>query len=97
MTQAELRAMGQEVMSPMEAIRAKCLDCCVGSAHEVRCCVAAACPSWPFRTGKNPWRAPASEAQREHARSMAAKRAQISAEQHSGSAPSDEAPAPVLG
>src|SRR6516225_292148 len=56
MTQAELRAIGHEVMSPMEAIRAKCLDCCAGSAHEIRCCVAIACPSWPFRTRRNPWR-----------------------------------------
>jgi hypothetical protein len=47
MAQRELRAMGHEPMSPMEAIRAKCLDCCAGSLHEVRCCVAMACPSWP--------------------------------------------------
>jgi hypothetical protein len=65
MTQAELRVMGHEAMSPMEAIRAKCLDCCAGNAHEVRHCVAIACPSWPFRTGKNPWRAPISEERRE--------------------------------
>jgi len=95
MTRAELEAMGHEAMSPMEAIRAKCLDCCAGSAHDVRCCTAMACPSWPFRLGKNPWRAPASEAQREHARSMGAKRAQISVEQHSGNASSDEVSAPV--
>jgi len=73
MMREELEAMGHEPMSPMEAIRAKCLDCCAGSAHEVRCCVAMACPSWPFRTGKNPWRAPASEAQREASRRNAAK------------------------
>src|SRR5215469_9427509 len=73
MMRKELEAMGHEPMSPMEAIRAKCLDCCAGSAHEVRCCVAMACPSWPFRTGKNPWRAPASEAQREASRRNAAK------------------------
>ena len=73
MMREELEAMGHEPMSPMEAIRAKCLDCCAGSAYEVRCCVAMACPSWPFRTGKNPWRAPASEAQREASRRNAAK------------------------
>jgi len=61
----EIRAIGHEPSSPMEAIRAKCLDCCAGSAHEVRLCVAMACPSWPFRTGKNPWRAPISEERRE--------------------------------
>src|SRR5215467_15439755 len=73
MMREELEAMGHEPMSPMEAIRAKCLDCCAGSAYEVRCGVAMACPSWPFRTGKNPWRAPASEAQREASRRNAAK------------------------
>jgi len=65
MAQRELRAMGHEPMSPMEAIRAKCLDCCAGSLHEVRCCVTMACPSWPFRMGKNPWRAPLLEERRE--------------------------------
>lgn len=64
MTTAELMAMGHEQLSPMAAIRAKCLDCCAGSVHEVRLCVAMTCPSWPFRTGKNPWRAPMSEEQR---------------------------------
>jgi hypothetical protein len=63
LTQDELKALGHEAMSPMEAIRARCLDCCAGSSDEVRKCVAIACPSWPFRTGKNPWRAPPSEAQ----------------------------------
>jgi hypothetical protein len=66
MTADEIGALGHEPTGPLQAIRAKCLDCCAGSAHEVRCCVAVACPSWPFRTGKNPWRAPPSEAQRSH-------------------------------
>jgi len=78
MTRAELEAMGHEAMSPMEAIRAKCLDC-AGSAHEVRCCVAMACPSSPFRTNKNPWRAPPTEAQIE-ARRRAALRLRGSAD-----------------
>jgi hypothetical protein len=65
MTQDELRAMGHEPMSPMEAIRAHCLDCCGGSSDEVKKCMALRCPSWPFRTGKNPWRAPISEERRE--------------------------------
>ena len=63
MDRAEFEAMGHEPMSPMQAIRARCLDCCAGSPHEVRLCPATSCPSWPFRTGKNPWRAPATEAQ----------------------------------
>jgi hypothetical protein len=64
MSQDELKAMGHEPMSPMEAIRLKCLDCCAGSAHEVRCCVAVTCPLWAFRLSRNPWRAPISEARR---------------------------------
>jgi hypothetical protein len=38
MTAAELEAMGHQRLSPMEAIRAKCLDCCAGSSTEVRRC-----------------------------------------------------------
>ena len=74
MSPAELTTMGHEQLSPMQAIRARCLDCCGGSPHEVRYCAAVTCPSWPFRTGKNPWRAPPSETQRENARRMAASR-----------------------
>src|SRR5437868_3349382 len=40
MTAAELEALGHVAMSPLRAIRAKCLDCCAGSAHEVGLCVA---------------------------------------------------------
>ena len=43
--------------NPLKALRARCLDCCCGSATEVRKCVAIDCPSWPFRLGKNPFRA----------------------------------------
>jgi CRISPR-associated endonuclease/helicase Cas3 len=34
------------------------------SSDEVRKCTAVGCPSWPFRIGANPWRAPLSEAER---------------------------------
>jgi hypothetical protein len=74
MSQDELRAMDDEPMSPMQAIRAKCLDCCAGSSDEVRKCVAMTCPSWPFRTGKNPWRSPISEERRESLRERFARR-----------------------
>jgi hypothetical protein len=73
MTPAELAAIGHEQMSPMAAIRAKCLDCCAGSPHEVRLCVVITCANWPFLTGKNSWRVPPLEAQREAARRSAAK------------------------
>jgi hypothetical protein len=42
--------------NPLKALRARCLDCCVGDASEVRKCVAIDCPSWAFRMGKNPFR-----------------------------------------
>jgi hypothetical protein len=97
MTPDALRAMGHMPMSPMEAIRVKCLDCCGGSADEVRKCVAMTCANWPFRTGKNPWRAPASEAQREAARRMAARMHQKSSGPGRMPVFSDEPPAGVLG
>jgi hypothetical protein len=78
MQAAELRAIGHEPLSPMAVIRAKCLDCCAGSSEEVRKCVALSCPSWPYRTGKNPMRAPPSEAQLARARSLARTRAERS-------------------
>ena len=43
-------------MTPMKAIRAKCLDCCCGSFHEVRLCTAEKCPLYPYRFGKRPKR-----------------------------------------
>lgn len=44
-------------MTPVRAIRAKCLDCCAGSAHEVKLCPSSSCSLYPFRLGKNPNRA----------------------------------------
>ena len=41
-------------MTPVRAIRAKCLDCCAGSAHEVKLCTCPSCSLYPFRLGKNP-------------------------------------------
>ena len=35
MTEAEFAELGQQRMSPMEVIRAKCLDCSAGSPQEV--------------------------------------------------------------
>ena len=68
MTPEELRAAGHEPMSPLQAIRAHCLDCCGSQANEVALCTAVKCPSWPFRLGTNPWRKPASDARRDAAR-----------------------------
>ncbi len=44
-------------LTPLKAIRAKCLDCCVGSAHEVRRCQISDCSLHPYRFGHNPKRA----------------------------------------
>jgi hypothetical protein len=41
-------------LTPLQAIRQKCLWCCNGSAHEVALCPAKACPSWSFRFGHKP-------------------------------------------
>jgi hypothetical protein len=68
MTREELREAGHEQMSALQALRARCLDCCRHQEREVALCPAVDCPSWPFRTGHDPWRKPASEARREAAR-----------------------------
>lgn len=41
-------------MTPLKAIRFKCLDCCGGQANEVRLCSCVDCTLYPFRMGKNP-------------------------------------------
>ena len=41
-------------LTPLRAIRLKCLDCCAGQRKEVRLCPAKDCPLWPFRMGRNP-------------------------------------------
>ena len=73
MTQHELKAAGHEPMSPLQALRGRCLDCCAQRPNEVALCAAVDCPSWPFRTGTDPWRKPASEARREAARQVMTK------------------------
>lgn len=39
--------------SPLDAIRAKCLDC-VGDNTEIRKCVSFTCSLWHMRMGRNP-------------------------------------------
>lgn len=39
-------------LTPLRAIRAKCLDCCAGQVAEVRRCELANCPLYPYRFGK---------------------------------------------
>ena len=54
-TAAVAREAGQKQMSPLRAIRAKCLDCSCYELGEVRLCEAIGCPLWPFRAGRHPW------------------------------------------
>ena len=38
----------------LRSIRANCIDCCVGSAAEVRKCHLQECILWPFQFGRYP-------------------------------------------
>ena len=60
MSADEMAQLGHARVSPLRALRLKCLDCCNDSAQEVRLCTEVDCPSWPFRMGKNPWLSPLS-------------------------------------
>ena len=41
-------------LTPVKAIRAKCLDCSAGQPSEVRYCPVTDCPIFIYRFGKNP-------------------------------------------
>lgn len=41
-------------LTPMRAIRKKCLDCCVGQIVEVRECKVKSCPLYAYKMGKRP-------------------------------------------
>lgn len=43
-------------MTPLKAIRAKCLDCMCEQPSEVRLCPCEDCPLYPYRMGHNPSR-----------------------------------------
>jgi hypothetical protein len=43
-----------ESLTPIKAIKAKCLDCCCGDKGEVKDCAVKDCPLWAYRLGKNP-------------------------------------------
>ena len=72
-TPEALRELGHQPEPVLKAVRAKCLDCSGGSHAEVADCLIRSCPLFPFRMGKNPWRAPPSEEHREAARRMTAR------------------------
>lgn len=41
-------------LTPIKAIRAKCLECCNGQQKEVRECAILKCTLHPYRMGKRP-------------------------------------------
>ena len=43
-----------KTLTPLKAIRAKCLDCCADNKLEVRNCHIDDCTLWPYRFGRNP-------------------------------------------
>ena len=48
--------MSNDIKSPLEAIKAKCLYCVCGQQSEVELCTITDCPLHSFRFGKNPYR-----------------------------------------
>lgn len=44
------------MLSPLKAIRAKCLDCMCDQPAEVRLCACKDCALYPYRMGHNPSR-----------------------------------------
>ena len=55
-TPTEWSAMGHTKKPSLRVIRLRCIDCCAGNYSEVKKCEAIECSSWPYRTGKNPFR-----------------------------------------
>ena len=49
--------MEDKRISPLKAIRLKCLECCCGSSNEVKLCPCTNCSLYPFRDGHNPFTA----------------------------------------
>ena len=41
-------------LTPLKAVRAYCLWCCLDSSPEVRICPSEECALWPYRHGHNP-------------------------------------------
>jgi hypothetical protein len=48
--------MKSKKLTPIKAIRKKCLDCCAGQVSEIRRCTIPDCPLFGYRFGKNPAR-----------------------------------------
>jgi hypothetical protein len=59
--------MNATTRNPVKAIRTHCLKCSGGSPKAVAECPSANCALFSFRLGRNPFRAPISEAQKKRA------------------------------
>ena len=44
----------EKTLTPMKAIRAKCIECSGGSSNEVKACELTDCPLYALRFGKRP-------------------------------------------
>jgi hypothetical protein len=55
--QQDSNSAREKRVSPLRAIRLKCLDCSGQLINEVRNCTITCCNLWPFRMGRNPNRA----------------------------------------
>lgn len=47
--------MEEKRLTPIKAIRAKCLDWCCGNSNEVKLCTCTGCALYPYREGHNPF------------------------------------------
>lgn len=54
-TAAIAQDAGHARISPMQAIRSKCLDCTGHQPSEVKLCETMTCALWPFRAGRHPY------------------------------------------
>jgi hypothetical protein len=50
------RQASDRTLTPIKAMRKKCLDCCCGSSQEVKLCPVTDCALYPYRFGKYPKR-----------------------------------------
>ena len=65
--------MEEKRLTPIKAIRAKCLECSCDSKHEVKMCPITDCALYPYRMGHNPYiqRRELTDAERAKARERA--------------------------
>ena len=73
-TNEQGRANLEPIKSPLKAIRAFCRQCVGGSARAIEACADEGCDLFWFRFGKNPFRKPMSQEQREKLRRLAKER-----------------------